>query len=96
MRPSPGATGAPASWTAAGRELLVPRPTDAALQALVQEQRSRDCPGWGFGIWAGTVGYRSVLAIYPEHQLSVAILTPSTTDAIPYVRHLVNAGGLRD
>lgn len=50
----------------------------------------------GFGIWAGTVGYRSVLAVYPDHQLSVAILTPSTADAIPYVRHLVNAGGLRN
>ncbi|KAB7746234.1 serine hydrolase [Nostocoides sp. F2B08] len=50
----------------------------------------------GYGIWGGTVGYRSVLAIYPDNQLSVAILTPSTVDAIPYVRHLVNAGGLRD
>lgn len=49
----------------------------------------------GYGIPTGTVGYRSVLAIYPEDQLSVAILTPSTVDVIPYVRHLINAGQLR-
>lgn len=49
----------------------------------------------GYGVPTGTVGYRSVLAIYPEHQLSVAILTPSAVDVIPYVRHLINAGQLR-
>lgn len=46
----------------------------------------------GYGMGGGTVGYRSVLAIYPEQHLSVAILSPSTVDVLPYVRHLVNAG----
>ena len=42
----------------------------------------------------GMPGYHSVLAVYPEHHISVAILTPSTVDVLPYVRHLVNAGSL--
>lgn len=46
---------------------------------------------------ADTVGvYRSILARYPKDRLRVAILTPSTTDVVPDVRHLVNGGGLRD
>jgi len=39
-------------------------------------------------------GHRSVLAVYPEHRLSVAILMPSAADVLPYVRYLVNAGSL--
>lgn len=46
----------------------------------------------GYGMRGGVPGYRSVLAVYPEHHLSVAILTPSTVDVLPYVRYLVNAG----
>ena len=46
----------------------------------------------GYGMRGGMPGYRSVLAVYPEHHLSVAILTPSTVDVLPYVRYLVNAG----
>ncbi|WP_299443682.1 serine hydrolase [uncultured Phycicoccus sp.] len=50
----------------------------------------------GYGMRGGTVGYRSVVAVYPAHNLSVAILSPSTVDVLPYVRHLVNAGLLLD
>ena len=48
----------------------------------------------GHGMRGGMPGYHSVLAVYPEHHLSVAILTPSTVDVMPYVRYLVNAGSL--
>jgi len=48
----------------------------------------------GYGIRGGIPGYRSVLAVYPEHHMSIAILTPSTVDVLPYVRYLVNAGSL--
>ena len=46
----------------------------------------------GYGMRGGMAGYRSVLAVYPEHHMSIAILTPSTVDVLPYVRYLVNAG----
>ena len=46
----------------------------------------------GYGVRAGITGYHGVLAVYPEYQLTVAILSPSTVDVLPYVRHLVNAG----
>lgn len=46
----------------------------------------------GHGMRGEVPGYRSVLAIYPEHQLSVAILGPSKVDVLPYVQHLVKAG----
>ncbi len=42
----------------------------------------------------GMPGYRSVLAVYRPQQLSVAILTPSTVDAVPFVKRLVKAGQL--
>jgi D-alanyl-D-alanine carboxypeptidase len=48
----------------------------------------------GYGMRAATPGYRSVLAVYPAHHLSVAILTPSAVDVLPYVRFIVNAGSL--
>jgi len=48
----------------------------------------------GYGMRAATPGYRSVLAVYPDHHLSVAILTPSAVDVLPYVRLIVNAGSL--
>ncbi|MFL6151752.1 MAG: serine hydrolase domain-containing protein [Ornithinibacter sp.] len=48
----------------------------------------------GYGMRAATPGYRSVLAVYPDHHLSVAILTPSAVDVLPYVRFIVNAGSL--
>ena len=48
----------------------------------------------GYGVRAATPGYRSVLAVYPENHLSVAILTPSAVDVLPYVRFIVNAGSL--
>jgi len=48
----------------------------------------------GYGMTGGTVGYRSVLAIYPDQHLSVAILTPSKVDVLPYVQHLVKTGSL--
>ena len=48
----------------------------------------------GYGMRAGTPGYRGVLAVYPDRHLSVAILTPSAVDVLPFVRHLVNAGAL--
>jgi D-alanyl-D-alanine carboxypeptidase len=48
----------------------------------------------GIGHPGGMPGYRSVLAVYPDQQVSVAILTPSTVDAVPYVKWLVKAGQL--
>lgn len=39
-------------------------------------------------------GYRSVLAVYPEERLSIAILSPSTVDTHPFIRQLVTAGKL--
>ena len=48
----------------------------------------------GFGMRGGISGYHSVLAVYPEYHLSVAILSPSAVDVLPYVRYLVNAGRL--
>ena len=48
----------------------------------------------GYGMRGSLHGYRSVLAVYPEHQLSVAILTPSAVDVLPYVRYIVNEGRL--
>ena len=50
----------------------------------------------GYGVRAAAPGYRSVLAVYPNNHLSVAILTPSAVDVLPYVRYLVNAGSLLD
>ena len=50
----------------------------------------------GYGSRAAAPGYRSVLAVYPSNHLSVAILTPSAVDVLPYVRYLVNAGSLLD
>lgn len=50
----------------------------------------------GYGVRAEITGYRGVLAIYPEQQLSVVILTPSKVEVLPYVRHLVKAGGFLD
>jgi D-alanyl-D-alanine carboxypeptidase len=57
-------------------------------------------PNWtqwhieGYGMRGGMPGYRSVLAVYPEQHMSIAILTPSTVDVLPYVRYLVSAGSL--
>ncbi len=48
----------------------------------------------GIGHAGGMPGYRSVLAVYPDRQVSVAILTPSTVDAVPFVKWLVAAGKL--
>lgn len=48
----------------------------------------------GYGMRGGMPGYRSVLAVYPAHRMSIAILTPSTVDVLPYVRYLVLAGSL--
>lgn len=50
----------------------------------------------GYGMRAAAPGYRSVLAVYPDNHLSVAILTPSAVDVLPYVRFIVNAGSLLD
>lgn len=41
-------------------------------------------------------GYRSVMAVIPSRRTSVAILTPSSVDAVPYVKWLVTAGMLMD
>ena len=45
----------------------------------------------GYGMTGEIVGYRSVLAIYPDQHLSVAILQPfsSKVDVLPYVQDLV-------
>ncbi|MFW5472284.1 serine hydrolase domain-containing protein [Knoellia sp. CPCC 206450] len=48
----------------------------------------------GVGHVGGMPGYRSVLAVYPEQHLSIAILVPSTVDAHPFVRQLVTAAKL--
>ena len=40
------------------------------------------------------LGYRSALAVFPDSQLAVAILTPSTADPGALVQYLVKAGGL--
>lgn len=40
------------------------------------------------------VGYRSVLVSFKRDQLSVALLTPSTTRTLPLVQYLVKAGHL--
>jgi CubicO group peptidase (beta-lactamase class C family) len=40
------------------------------------------------------VGYRSILVAFEKEQLSVALLTPSTTRTLPLVPYLVKAGGL--
>jgi D-alanyl-D-alanine carboxypeptidase len=50
----------------------------------------------GYGLRAGGLGYRSVLAVYPKHNVSVVILTPTAVDVLPYVRILVAAGRLID
>lgn len=41
-----------------------------------------------------TIGYRSVLAVFRKPHVSVAVLTPSTVDTVPYVQYLVKAGRL--
>lgn len=41
-------------------------------------------------------GFRSVLVVYPDQRLSIAILTPSSTQTHPLVRQLVTAGKLLD
>jgi D-alanyl-D-alanine carboxypeptidase len=40
------------------------------------------------------VGYRSILVAFEKDQLSVALLTPSTTRTVPLVQYLVKAGDL--
>jgi CubicO group peptidase (beta-lactamase class C family) len=40
------------------------------------------------------VGYRSILAVFDKDQLSVALLTPSTTPTLPLVQYLIKAGHL--
>ena len=40
------------------------------------------------------VGYRSILVAFEKDQLSVALLTPSTTRTLPLVQYLVRAGDL--
>lgn len=51
-----------------------------------------DIPGVGHD--GDMPGYRSVLAVIPSRQASIAILTPSTVDVVPYVKWLVKAGSL--
>jgi CubicO group peptidase (beta-lactamase class C family) len=41
-----------------------------------------------------TVGYRSVMAVFESQRVSVAILTPSTTETGPFVQYLVKAAKL--
>ncbi len=48
----------------------------------------------GYGVPGGVPGYRSALAVYPDQQLSIAILVPSGAEALPYVHDLVAAGHL--
>ncbi|KGN33623.1 hypothetical protein N798_06285 [Knoellia flava TL1] len=50
----------------------------------------------GIGHVGAMPGYRSVVAVYPEQQLSIAILVPSKVDAHPFVRQLVTAARLLD
>ena len=40
------------------------------------------------------IGYRSILATFEKDQLSVALLTPSTTRTLPFVQYLIKAGDL--
>ena len=42
----------------------------------------------GYGHQGEAVGYRTVLAVYPERRLSIAVLTPSTAETVGYVRYL--------
>jgi D-alanyl-D-alanine carboxypeptidase len=63
---------------------------------------TRDFTAGGYARWninavghdGSTVGYRSVLAVFRERHVSVAVLTPSTVDTVPYVQYLVKAGRL--
>ncbi|CAN7161891.1 serine hydrolase domain-containing protein [Knoellia sp. LjRoot47] len=48
----------------------------------------------GFGHVGEIDGFRTVLVVLPEHQLSIAILSPSSTQTHPLVRQLVAAGSL--
>ncbi|GAB3083628.1 serine hydrolase domain-containing protein [Pedococcus soli] len=48
----------------------------------------------GVGHEGEQVGYRSILVAFEKDQLSVALLTPSTTRTLPLVPYLVKAGGL--
>ncbi|HYN30447.1 MAG TPA: serine hydrolase domain-containing protein [Dermatophilaceae bacterium] len=48
----------------------------------------------GFGHVGDLPGYRSVLAVIPARRISVAILSPSSTETVPYVQYLLKAGGL--
>ena len=48
----------------------------------------------GIGHDGNMPGYRSVLAVLPARQASIAILTPSTVDVVPYVKWLVKVGNL--
>ena len=41
-------------------------------------------------------GFRTVLVVDPERQLSIAILSPSSTATHPLVRQLIRAGSLLD
>ena len=45
----------------------------------------------GFGHHGVTSGYRTVLAVYPAEEMSIAILTPSNVEPLPYVRFLEKA-----
>ena len=45
----------------------------------------------GFGHHGVIPGCRTVLAVYPDMSLSIAILTPSNVEPLPYVRYLERA-----
>jgi len=45
----------------------------------------------GFGHHGVISGYRTVLAVYPAKEVSIAILTPSDVDPLPYVRFMERA-----
>ena len=55
---------------------------------------TRDYTAGGYVRWnidavghdGSTIGYRSVMAVFEAERVSVAILTPSTTEVVPYVR----------
>ena len=63
---------------------------------------TRDYTARGYVRWnidavghdGSTIGYRTVMAVFEAEQVSVAILTPSTTEVVPYVQYLVKAGAL--
>jgi D-alanyl-D-alanine carboxypeptidase len=63
---------------------------------------TRDFTAGGYARWnidavghdGVTVGYRSVMAVFESQRVSVAILTPSTTETMPFVQYLVKAGKL--